>query len=312
MSVLRTSHPVRTLDGKLLVPAETALSPEVLETVAASGKGKAGRPVSILSHGTVRADLRRFLHRGAYRVIFGEPETTSHIWRLMEDVRVAPPVLASLDFFKGRDPYTYRHTLTVFALATLLARELVADRDVRIRGTVAGPLHDFGKVCVPIAVLRKISPLTRSERTVLEHHAVAGFVLLCYYLRDSGKVSARVARDHHERRNGSGYPLGIRLADRMIEIIAACDIYDALISPRPYRPVSYENRAAIEEMTAMAEKGLIGMDIVQTLAAVNRRSRPRYSEVVVSRERRGVPPKGNLYGVFAEDEGPPPAASGCR
>jgi HD-GYP domain-containing protein (c-di-GMP phosphodiesterase class II) len=313
MSVLRIRFPVRTLDGRLLVPADAALTPELLEAVAASGKGRLGRPVSILSHGTVRADLRRFLHRRPYRVIFGGPETASDVWGLMEKVCVVPPVLTSLDFFRRRDPYTYRHTLTVFALATLLARDLVADRDDRIRGTVAGPLHDFGKVCVPIPILRKSSPLTRSERAGLEHHAAAGFVLLCHYLRDPGRMSARVARDHHERRDGSGYPQGARLADRLIEIIAACDIYDALISPRPYRPVSYDNRTAIEEMTAMAERGLLGMDIVQALAAVNRRDRPRYSEVVVSRERRGVPPEGNLYGVVVEDESPPPPrASGFR
>lgn len=312
MSVLRTRYPVHTLGGERLVPAGAALTPELLEAVAASGRGKAGRPVPILSHGAVGADLRRLLDRGPYRVIFSDPETVSDVWTLMQEVRVVPPVLASLDVFRKRDPYTYRHSLMVFALATLLARDLLEDREEQVRGTMAGPLHDFGKVCVPVRILRKKFPLTRSERALLEHHAVAGFVLLCHYLRDSERLSARVARDHHERRDRSGYPRGIRLADGMVEIIAACDIYDALISPRPYRPACYDNRTAIEEMTGMAERGLIGMDIVQALAAVNRRSKPRYRDVVVSRERRGAPPEGNLYGVIVEDESPPPAAARRR
>ena len=100
----------------------------------------------------------------------------------------------------------------------------------------------------------KSDPLTLTERGSLEHHAAAGFVLLSYYFQDFQNIGAITARDHHERKDGSGYPCGTLLDDYMVEIVAVSDVYDALISQRPYRPVSYENRTALEEITEMAEK----------------------------------------------------------
>jgi HD-GYP domain-containing protein (c-di-GMP phosphodiesterase class II) len=133
---------------------------------------------------------------------------------------------------------------------------------------------------------------------------VAGFVLLAYFLGDSRKFPCVVARDHHERKDGSGYPRGIRLADRLVEIVVACDVYDALLSPRPYRKRSYDNRTAIEEITKMAEEGKIGWDIVQFLVSRNRKERPPREECEVSEEKRGKPPEGNLYGIVLDDDVP--------
>jgi HD-GYP domain-containing protein (c-di-GMP phosphodiesterase class II) len=170
-----------------------------------------------------------------------------------------------------------------------------------MREAVAGPVHDFGKISIPLSVLKKSDPLTRTERGLLEHHTVAGFVLLTRYLSDHGSFGARVARDHHERGDGSGYPRGFSLEDRMVEIIAASDIYDALISPRPYRPTSYDNRTALEELTEMGRNGKLSWETVQALVALNRKGKPYFRDCHLSEEKRGVPPEGNLYGVVVEE-----------
>ena len=91
-----------------------------------------------------------------------------------------------------------------------------------------------------------------------------------------------MARDHHERRDGSGYPRGIPLEDRHVEVVAVCDIYDALVTPRPYRKGAYDNRAALEELTALAHEGKVSFAIVRQLIAVNRTDRPAAEECVVS------------------------------
>ena len=132
---------------------------------------------------------------------------------------------------------------------------------------------------------------------------MAGFVLLAFYQKDCQDFAAKVARDHHERRDGSGYPLGVTSVDPMVEIIAASDIYDALISPRPYRPLCYDNRTAWEELTDMAGQGKIGMAVAQALVAHNRKTKPHPKECKVSTGKRGTPLQENLYGVFA-DSGP--------
>jgi HD-GYP domain-containing protein (c-di-GMP phosphodiesterase class II) len=148
--------------------------------------------------------------------------------------------------------------------------------------------------------LKKSTPLTRAERNILEHHTLAGFVLLSYFLQDSMSFAARVAREHHERRDGSGYPLGISLSNRMVEIISACDVYDALLSSRPYRLASYDNRTALEEITEMAHQGKLSWELVQTLVSFNRQDRSNFEECKVSTEKRGTPPAGNLYGIIED------------
>lgn len=65
----------------------------------------------------------------------------------------------------------------------------------------------------------------------------------------------------------------------MVEIVAACDVYDALILPRPYRPIPYDNRTAMEEITEMANRNQLSLEVVQALVAMNRKDKPHYEEV---------------------------------
>ncbi|GAH62882.1 unnamed protein product, partial [marine sediment metagenome] len=80
----------------------------------------------------------------------------------------------------------------------------------------------------------------------------------------------------------------------------ACDVYDALLSPRPYRPTPYDNRTALEEIIEMAQVGKLSWEVVQTLVSHNRKDRPHFRECVVSTEKRGTPPANSLYGVIVK------------
>jgi HD-GYP domain-containing protein (c-di-GMP phosphodiesterase class II) len=302
MSTLTLLHPVHTLDNRLLVPAGTVLSAETLDAIISSNRATSYQTHSLLEYGSVKRDLLSLLSQPPYDVIFADQKQIANLINIMENVHQVLPILQSLDYFKQHDFYTYRHILVVFALSILLAKDLVSDHQDLIQQAVTGASHDFGKICVPLHILKKTDPLTQSERSILKHHTGAGFVLLCYYLKDSENISAIVARDHHERKDGSGYPGGIKLTDHMVEIISVSDVYDALIAVRPYRPVSYDNRTALEEITRMAENNKIGWDVVKALTAHNRKDKLHHSEVKVSMEKRGTPPPGNLYGVTAEEK----------
>jgi HD-GYP domain-containing protein (c-di-GMP phosphodiesterase class II) len=294
-------YPVSLPDGKELLPAGTPLSKAVLRELSSRAGGKRHPERHLFRHGTVRRDLQALIRRGAYRTIFGDAGECAGIFRMMERTRLPLPVLAALDYFRRKDPYTYGHSLRVFALSCLLMQRLGRDSLRDMEEITAGPLHDIGKFCVPLDILRRSVPLRRSERDILEHHTLAGYALLTCYLGKSGESPAAVARDHHERKDGSGYPRRIRLRDRLSQVIAACDVYDALITPRPYRKESYDNRTALEEITGMAEQGKIGWRIVRELVAYNRKDRPPAGSCKVSFEKRGTPPEGNLYGIVLED-----------
>jgi HD-GYP domain-containing protein (c-di-GMP phosphodiesterase class II) len=296
----RLTHAVTDLNGKELLAAGTRLTPPVLQSLA--GERRAALPTcGLLDYHQVHADMLAFLEAPPYSVIFHQADRQQALFDIAGDVAMPEVVLASLYHFRQLDAYTYRHTLLVFALSILIARELIDDRAALLQEVMAGPIHDIGKLCVPQAILTKQTALTPSEHAHLRHHALAGYVLLTHYFGDHEILAARVARDHHERKDGSGYPLGISIDNLMIDIIMVSDVYDALISPRPYRPVSYDNRTALEEITRQAEAGVISQTVARVLIALNRRSQPHYSRFTLSSERRGEPPQNNLYGTTSTD-----------
>jgi HD-GYP domain-containing protein (c-di-GMP phosphodiesterase class II) len=300
---LKLSYPVNTLDNQTLLLAGTVLSTDTLGSLISSNKTTTQQVYSLLKYGSVQQDLINFLSQPPYSTIFSTQEQITELLNLTEKIDLDLPFLQSLDYFKQQDLYTYRHILTVFALSTVLIKDLVSDYKDLIHEATSGPTHDLGKICVPVYILKKSTILTRAERDMLTHHSAAGYVLLCYYLKDPQSIVARVAGDHHERKNGSGYPRGIEQTDLLVEIVAVSDVYDALIAPRPYRPTSYENRTALEEITSMAERDEVSWDVVKALVARNRKDKLHFSESRVSPEKRGSPPKDNLYGLIAKEEG---------
>jgi HD-GYP domain-containing protein (c-di-GMP phosphodiesterase class II) len=300
MPDLILDYPVYSLDGRLLIPTGTTLSEEDLYDLISTSSADDQKKTPFMQFGTVRNDILHFLRQPPGNAVFSNENDISDVIEIMEQVEFAQSILDSVRYFKRYDSYTYRHMLMVFAFSALLTKDLVPNYRTRIREAATGPLHDFGKVCVPIEILKKRSSLTREERKRLEHHTIAGYILLSYYSRDTGNLAACVARNHHERNNGSGYPRGISLNDRMVEIVAVCDIYDALTSIRPYRPVSFDNRSALEEITMMAERGEVSWEVVQSLVAHNRKGKPHFTECMVSVDKRGIPPPDNVYGTHAD------------
>jgi HD-GYP domain-containing protein (c-di-GMP phosphodiesterase class II) len=237
-----------------------------------------------------------------YNIVFSDDEQNLEIFELLEKVILPLPVLECLDYFGINDFQTYRHNLMVFVVSVLLVKILLLEYEELGRSTITGSSHDIGKICLPLEILKKSSPLTKKELRLLRHHSVTGYVLLTHFLGDQDSPIAKLARDHHERKDGSGYPRGIEQTNKMVEIVAVSDVYDALLMPRSYRPFSFDNRTALEEMQRMAERGEIGWDILKALIAQNRISKPNYQDICISKIKRCQAPRGNLYGVIVEDE----------
>ncbi len=296
----RLTHAVDDLDGTRVLAAGTRLTSSVMADLA--GGGNRPETCRMLDQPHIREDMEAFFSAAPYDVIFSSSACRQELFDIAGDLTMPSPVIRVLHHFRRIDGYTYRHTLLVFALSVLIARELIDDRQTLIQEISAGPTHDIGKLCIPPAILAKPTALTEAEHACMRHHALAGYVLLARYFGDADVLAARVAKAHHERKDGSGYPLGIAIDDRMVDIIMVSDIYDALISPRPYRPESYDNRSALEEITGQARAGVIDETVVRVLVSLNRRARPHYSRCTISSERRGTPPDRNVYGVIKREE----------
>jgi CHASE2 domain-containing sensor protein len=101
----------------------------------------------------------------------------------------------------------------------------------------ASALHDVGKIGIPDRVLLNPRKLDPEERAIMERHATIGAAMLADSPSEMLQLAETVARTHHERWDGCGYPAGLAAEEIPVSgrIAAICDVYDALVSPRPYK-----------------------------------------------------------------------------
>lgn len=135
-----------------------------------------------------------------------------------------------------RDSYTAGHQERVAELAVAIAREMRLS-DERVHALhLAGVVHDLGKISIPAEILAKPGKLAPVEYELIKGHAQAGYEILKDI--DYPWPIATIVRQHHERIDGSGYPLGLKGEEILLEsrILAVADVVEAMGSHRPYRP----------------------------------------------------------------------------
>ena len=134
-----------------------------------------------------------------------------------------------------KDGHTHRHSKYVTELAVKLGRKLnMTEREI-VMIREGSMIHDIGKISIPDDILKKPGRLTTLERKIIMTHAARGGAIIekIPQLREL----ACMARDHHERPDGTGYPEGKKIEDisMMTSIVALADFYEALSSRRPYK-----------------------------------------------------------------------------
>jgi PAS domain S-box-containing protein len=137
---------------------------------------------------------------------------------------------------EARDPYTAGHQRRVARLSTAIAEEMGLSPDVVDGVRYASVIHDIGKISVPAEILSKPTRLSAPEIGLVRTHPQSGFDILKDI--DFPWPIATIILQHHERLDGSGYPMGLKGNDILLEarILGAADVVDALASHRPYRP----------------------------------------------------------------------------
>ena len=162
---------------------------------------------------------------------FRDNETGTHLRRTQMIVKKLAQVMSQYDAFKKELP----------------------DEETIEEYAIAAPLHDIGKVGIPDDILRKTGALSLEERMMMKKHTILGYQVLLSATQELNNnpmviIAANIAKFHHEKWDGSGYPLGlsgnaIPLCARMM---AVADVYDALVSKRVYKnALSHEESVRI-------------------------------------------------------------------
>lgn len=138
---------------------------------------------------------------------------------------------------ESRSRETGQHVKRVAAYSYLIAKGCgLSEEEARLI-ELASPMHDIGKVAVPDAILNKPGKLTDIEFNKMKEHAEIGYSIFRKSKRRILQAAALIARDHHEKWDGSGYPAGRSGTDIHLygRIVAIADVFDALGSERPYK-----------------------------------------------------------------------------
>lgn len=164
-----------------------------------------------------------------------------------------------------RDPETGEHIKRTQVLVQMLAETLqknpkfkqqIPDKMYVDFFATAAPLHDIGKVGISDDILRKPAKLNDEERAIMSNHAQMGFDVLVNATKELSnhplvKICAEIILNHHERWDGLGYPRGIKGSEIPVgaRLMSVADVYDALVSRRPYKePLPHE--VAVSEILA--------------------------------------------------------------
>ncbi|WP_240839826.1 HD-GYP domain-containing protein [Acidaminobacter sp. JC074] len=136
----------------------------------------------------------------------------------------------------GADMYTYKHCVNVAVLSILTCKSLSYDYELTKHIAMGALLHDIGKAAVKDNLIQKIEPLTDQEMKEVHNHVIYGYDAIKDDISLSG-YTKQIVRLHHEKRDGSGYPLGLKETEipDFVRIVTICDMFDAMSSTRAYK-----------------------------------------------------------------------------
>lgn len=173
---------------------------------------------------------------------------------LMKAITENDAIAVDINALKISDEYTFKHSLDVATMSMIIAKKYgFQDNEVYELG-ISGLLHDIGKSKIPNELLNKAGKLTDEEFALMKQHSLFSYSILKEKQDISNTIKMGVLQ-HHEKMNGSGYPMGVTSEKICLfaRIISVVDIYDALVTERPYKK-AYTPRDAVELIMSMTEE----------------------------------------------------------
>jgi putative two-component system response regulator len=169
---------------------------------------------------------------------------------------------------EAKDEYTQGHIERVANLAVSIGRVLNLSPKETKALYYGGALHDIGKLGIPHEILNKPGALTGHEWDVMRQHPEIGYKI-CQPLGESLGFALDVIRYHHEKMDGSGYPYGLGGSEIPIvaRIMAVADIYDALVTDRPYRQ-GMRREKAMDIITSETAEGKLDKQVTRALGGL--------------------------------------------
>lgn len=172
---------------------------------------------------------------------------------IMDAIFTQKAIALDLNVLKARDEYTFKHSVDVATISMIVAKHLEYSHDEIYDIGISSLLHDVGKSNIPLEILNKAGKLDDYEFQIMKKHPLYSYRML----KERGTYKDVVCQSvlqHHEKINGKGYPYGLT-ADKITpyaKIISVADIYDALVTDRPYKN-AFKQGDAVEMVMSLTE-----------------------------------------------------------
>jgi HD-GYP domain-containing protein (c-di-GMP phosphodiesterase class II) len=209
----------------------------------------------------VKKTLRDPDFRKNFNAQFPWQAVMSEVDQIMDDV-LRHDILTGVTFVKSYSDYVYQHTIDTTVAAVMLGKKVGLDHQKQKDLAIGCMLHDIGYLFIDEELLDKQEELTDAELETIYDHAALGYELLRGSPR-IGIIPPHIAYQHHENQDGTGYPRCLTGTNKieehheqghilgLAEICAVADVYDALSSPRSFRP-AFPPDKVVGEMRRMA------------------------------------------------------------
>lgn len=244
----RLKHDIFNKVGVLIIPARTVITEEHLNSLemhhisVSRSDIYADEPSELaVFESPALVDrsvllIRNIFEETKYTHIIPLADIQKHIIPVIQHTTEQSDLFSLFSWLKSSDDYTYRHTMAVAMISTLIGKWLQLKDNELMELTMAATLHDVGKMNVPSEILNKPGTLTDEEFETVKQHTIFGYNII-KATAGTTERQALVALQHHERQDGSGYPYGIcnDHIDLFARIVAVADVFHAMTSKRVYR-----------------------------------------------------------------------------
>lgn len=285
------------VNNNLLVRKGQEITDSLINELSKKGENQSKKLI-VVKDTPIIEDIDLIFNDSRYAPIFSSSSSREYITGTFGKLRLEEPLILELSKMKESHPYTYKHVHIIAAMAITMILILGKSQYDPVFAVHLGFTHDIGKTRIPEEVINKDTALTDDEYEIIESHPTIGYLLLNYYCGWEGKKYSSTAYEHHEKLDGSGYPRGIKKIDPYSQLVTPIDIFDALISDRPYRRTPFTTRLAVDYLLDGVKNGQLNKENVYTLINCLRKHKVYpVSRLRVSKEKRDKPPLGSVYGI---------------
>ncbi len=252
--------------------------------------------------------LRQTLEEFEAKTVVDLTEMSDSIHNIIDEILANPDIQISLNDISAADEYTFTHSVSTTVYSLLIANKLGYNKQMMERLAAGALLHDIGKIILDHKILNKKGGLSPEEFEHVKLHTTLGYDMLkkCLGLTELSRI---ISLQHHERMDGSGYPMGC-LAGELHEfgrIVALADVYDALVTDRCYRKKWSSNNAVnylVEHAETKFDLKLVSI-LIKQIAIYPNGSMVRLStkEVGIVKEQNKNFPLRPMIRVISDENG---------